>query len=361
MPDAQHPSVELSVPERLHLAPPRFYLLSRVFQMRELVILGVLVLEIVLFGLKNPRFVTAENLFAAARYVSIVGIAAIGASLVIISGGIDLSSGAVYGLCGVFAAWLMTDPSHPVPAPVAVLLAISLGLGFGFLNGAAVAFLRIPPFIVTLGSLSIAAGLAFRITDGEHLPTSQRPFTEATRLWLERIDTHFLASAGFAGVNLGFVAMMVIAFAVAFFLNGTPLGRHIHALGGNEEAARHAGIRVIRVKVIVYTLASGLAALSGIFYLARYKGINSGVGPGRELDIIAAAVVGGVSLSGGRGSPIGAIVGALIIQILRNGLVFNDAKQADAQIAIGAFIVLAVFLDRAAPVLWHRVRRRVSR
>jgi len=325
---------------------PAFYLVRKAFQPREMVILGVLLLEIVAFGLKDVRFITVDNLLAAARFVSLIGIAAIGTSMVIISGGIDLSCGAIYGLSGVVMAVLMTHSPHPWPGWLSVIGAMAVGTGFGLFNGVAIAYLRVPPFIVTLGTLSIAAGTAFLITGGQHLPSGDHPLPAAGAEFLRRLDAHYFAHPGFVGINLAFVVLLVLAVVAAFVLVGTPFGRYVHAIGGSETAARYAGVPVERVKVAVYTLAGALASLSGIFYVARFKGINSGVGPGEELDIIAAAVVGGVSLSGGRGSPIGAVIGALIIKILRDGLVFNEVPQAGAKIAIGLFIVLAVLLDR---------------
>ncbi|MCA1595774.1 MAG: ABC transporter permease, partial [Chloroflexi bacterium] len=149
------------------------------------------------------------------------------------------------------------------------------------------------------------------------------------------------------GIAVSMIVMIGLAIIAAFFLVATPTGRYIHAIGGNEQAARHAGIRVPRVKVTVYALAGLLASVSGIFYVAQYGSMNSGVGPGQELDIIAAAVVGGVSLQGGKGSPIGAIIGAYIITMLRDGLVFNNVPDAGARVAVGAFIILAVVIDRA--------------
>jgi ribose transport system permease protein len=298
--------------------------------------------------------VSLDSLLGAVRGVSLIGIAAIGASLVIISGGIDLSPGAVYGLAGVVFVLMLTG--HVAP-PIAALAALGTGLVCGLINGAAVAWLKIPPFIVTLGMLGIARGLAFLLTNGEQLPSDTRPMPDAGNALLTVLDTHFFKHPGFIGINVGFIAMIVLAGLFAFWLQASRAGRYITAVGGSEEAARFAGVAVARTKALVYGIAGLMAGLTGVFYVARYGGINSGVGPGEELNIIAASVVGGVSLTGGKGSPVGAVIGAIIIKVLNDGLVFNDVPQAGAQIAVGVFIIAAVLVDRLLHVLGERASR----
>jgi ribose/xylose/arabinose/galactoside ABC-type transport system permease subunit len=340
--------------------PPRGYLLRQVFHSRELVILGVLLLEILIFAGIDTRhpgeshFISLDSLLGAVRGVSLIGIAAIGASLVIISGGIDLSPGAVYGLAGVVFVLMLTGHASPAAA---VAAALGTGLVCGLVNGAAVAWLKIPPFIVTLGMLGIARGLAFLLTGGEQLPSSAKPMTQSGNDLLTALDTHFFKHPDFIGINVGFVVMVVLAVLFAFWLQSSRSGRYLTAVGGSEEAARFAGVDVGRTKTLVYVLAGMLASLTGIFYVARYGGINSGVGPGEELNIIAASVVGGVSLTGGKGSPLGAIIGAIIIKILNDGLVFNEVPQAGAQIAVGVFIIAAVLVDRLLHILGDRASR----
>lgn len=327
---------------------------------RELFILIVFLLEILIFALIDMRhagqthFISMENLLGAARGVSLIGIAAVGASLVILTGGIDLSSGAVYGISGVVFVLLLTGHVAPV---LALLGALATGVLFGFMNGSVIAYLRIPPFIVTLGTLGIARGLAYLLTNGEQLPSSNKPMPDAAASFLSVLDHHFFKSPGFIGINLGFIAMIILAVWFTFWLYATATGRYIVAIGGSEDAARFAGVKVPFNKTLVYMLAGALAAFSGVFYAARYGGINSGVGPGEELNIIAASVVGGVSLNGGKGTPIGAIIGALIIKILNDGLVFNEVPQAGAQIAVGIFIIAAVLIDRILQKISERVNK----
>ncbi len=325
---------------------PRFYLLKRAFQPREVLILGVLLLELAIFWLVDHRFVTVNHLLDAARFGSIVGLASIGACLVILLAGIDLSTGALYGLVGCVAMLLMTNPVHPMNAWLALIIGLLVGLGVGFFNGACIAYVKIPPFIVTLGTMSACSGAAMLLTHAEHLPSSNHPLPDASYQVLQLLDTHFFKSATLNGIHVSVIVMVVLAVATALFLVGTRWGRYLFAIGGGEEAAEHAGINVARVKLWTYTAAGGFSALAGLVYIARFKAIDSGVGLGDELNIIAAAVVGGVSLSGGKGSPIGAIIGAMIVKILRDGLVFNMVPESGAKIAVGVFIILAVLVDR---------------
>ena len=349
----------------ISFAPPRFYLLRKVFQPRELVILGVLLVEILVFWIITPQlndngrqFITLGNLAEEARVGSLIGIAAVGAALVILTAGIDLSVGALFGLVGVVAAMLYTHPTLHLPVAVATVLALGVGVAVGLVNGVSVAYLKVPPFIVTLGTMSAGAGLALALTKGTPLPSVAAPFHADAERWLDALRTQVGAVGKFPGVSVSFLFMIALAIVVAFWLNSTPMGRHILALGGSEEASRHAGVRVPRVLLVTYALAGLLAGVAGLFYLAQYGSISSGVGPGKELDVIAAAVVGGVSLTGGKGSPIGAIGGAMIIQLLRSGLVFMGYPQAHAQIAIGLFIVLAAVLDRLIAHLMARFGQR---
>ncbi len=327
-------------------AAPRFYVLRRAFQARELLILGVLILELIVFALVDRSFVTASNLMDAARFAAIVGAAAIGACLVILLAGIDLSSGALYGLVGCVAMLLMTSPDHPMNAWLALAVAMLVGLAFGLINGFCIGYIKIPPFIVTLGTMSAASGTAILITKAEHMPSASRPLPEASLQVLQLMDTHLGRTAEVSGLHISVLIVIVLAILTALFLVGTKGGRYIFAIGGGEEAAEHAGINVAKVKLWTYAAAGCFSGLAGLFYVARFKGVNSGVGLGDELNIIAAAVVGGVSLSGGKGSPIGTIIGAMIVKLLRDGLVYNEVPESGAKIAVGSFIILAVLVDR---------------
>jgi len=331
---------------------PSFYLLRKIFQPRELVILGVLALELVVFWVLSPmltdnhrQFVTLPNIMSEARAVSLIGIAAVGTSLVILTGGIDLSVGTTLGLTAVSASLLLSHPNLPLPAPLLALLALLVPLVVGTVNGSIIAFLGIPPFIVTLGMMSITIGLAFLLTNGAQLPRADVPFHGDVQAFRDLLAWKYPPGVN-SIISTGFIVMVTLALGAAFFLHATPFGRHLAALGGSEEATRHAGVRVARVKLIVYVMSALTAGVAGLFYVAYYGGANSDVGRGMELSIIAAAVVGGVSLTGGKGSPLGALVGALIVQLLGAGMVFMGYPQANSQIAQGIFIILAIVVDR---------------
>lgn len=332
---------------------PSFYLLRKIFQPRELVILGVLLLELLLLWVLSPlltdnhrQFVTLPNIMSEARAVSLIGIAAVGISLVILTGGIDLSVGTTLGLTAVSASLLFSHPAlRGVPAPLLALLALLVPLVVGAVNGSIVAFLEVPPFIVTLGMMSVTIGVAFLLTNGAQVPRAEAPFHPDVQALRDALAWKYPPGVD-SIISSGVLVMLALALKAAFFLHGTPVGRHLAALGGSEEATRHAGVRVARVKALVYVLCSLTAGVAGLFYVAYYGGANSDVGRGMELSIIAAAVVGGVSLTGGKGSPLGALVGALIVQLLGAGMVFMGYPQANSQIAQGVFIILAIVVDR---------------
>jgi ribose transport system permease protein len=338
------------VSKRLSDQPPPLYLLRKIFQPRELVILGVLALELAIFAVlsqaltdNHRQFVTLPNIMGEAKAVSIIAIGAVGTSLVILTGGIDLSVGTTLGLTAVSASLLFSAPGLSLPVPVLALLALLIPLLVGLVNGSVISYLQIPPFIVTLGMMSVTNGLAFLLTNGANVPSVEKPFHPDVRglldlmAWPRGLDSV---------MSTGVIAMVLLALAAGFFLHATPLGRHLLALGGSEEAARHAGVRVARVKLFAYVLSALTAGIAGLFHVAYYGGANSGVGPGKELSIIAAAVVGGVSLTGGKGSPLGAVIGALIVQLLDAGMVFMGYPKANSQIAQGIFIILAIVMDR---------------
>ncbi|MBI3909398.1 MAG: ABC transporter permease [Armatimonadetes bacterium] len=337
--------------------PPPFYVLRRVFQPRELLILGVFLLELAIFWRLKPESVSLTSLSQDADYISLYGIAGVGAALVIISGGIDLSSGRVLGLCAVVMGLLATQSRWPLPAWVCALLTVGVGLLAGLLNGVAIAYLGVPPFIVTLGSMSAAGGLAYLLTGG--MPLSFQEFRPDVVRFVDALSVRLFEFDAFPGLRTGIFVMLGLALLAAFWLHVTPWGRYVLSIGGSEEASRHAGVPVAQVKVLVYMVAGGLAGLAGIFYVTNFGGPNSGVGAGWELNIIAAVVVGGVSLSGGRGSPLGVVIGAMLIEVLRSGLQHMEVEEGGAKIAIGLFIILAVVIERGFRALGARLAGRV--
>jgi ribose transport system permease protein len=278
----------------------------------------------------ESTFLNLSNIAQVTRALSFVAIMAVGQSLVIITGGIDLAAGSILGLSGVVAAVLLNNGA---PIPVACLAGLLTGVGAGLFNSIIITRAKLPPFIVTLGLMSIARGLAFAITGGETIRGLQPAFLE-------------IGQGSLLGIPIPILIMVAFAWIVSLFLRRSPWGRHVYAIGGNEEAAVFSGINVGRVKTIVYALCGLSAGIAGVLFTSRFGVGQSTAGLGYELDVIAAAVIGGISLSGGRGTIMGAIVGSLLMGILRNGLVLLNVSAYWQQVAIGAVIIIAVVLDR---------------
>lgn len=292
----------------------------------------ILIALIVLMSFLHPRFLTFLNLVNVVRQISFIGLIAIGVTIVIIISGIDLSSGSVMAVSTVLAA-MLGHGQYPIVVPLGVgLLAGAL---CGLINGGIIAKSQIPPFIVTLGMLTAARGAALLMTNGKPVGDLSKEF-----VWL--------GGGKILQIPVPIIILAVMAIFTHIVLNNTKLGRHIYALGGNEQAAIISGINVFWIKVIVYTYASFLAGLSGIILSARVQSGNPGVGVGYELDAIASAVIGGTSLSsGGIGTIGGTIVGALIIGIINNGMDLLNINSYWQQIVKAFIIVGAVLLDKA--------------
>ncbi|MGH7451524.1 MAG: ABC transporter permease [bacterium] len=279
----------------------------------------------------SPYFLTVENLFAIGLQMSVVAIMALGQVIVIIAGGIDLSAGSVLALSGVVAC-MQLRAGHDLI--VAAFGALATGLACGLLNGFLVTRGKLPPFIATLGTMGMARGLALIITDGVPI---------------------FGLPSSFAGLGGGRlfqlipipVAITAVAALITYLILGhTRLGRHAYAIGGNKEAARLAGVPVARATQILYTLCGATAGLAGLILASRLNSGQPTAGAGYELDVIAACVIGGASLSGGEGNVGGALIGALIMGVLRNSCNLLDISAFWQQVAIGAIIIVAVFIDQ---------------
>ncbi len=282
----------------------------------------------------GTKFASSDNIISVVRQFSFYGILAIGMCIVIITAGIDLSVGSVFALSGVIACMGITK--WGIPVVISVILGILVGLVVGYFNGVCVTILRLPPMIATLGTMSMARGIAYTITGG--YPIGSLP---------DNFKFIGLGNIGFGSFQIPtpIVLMVVLAALAGFFLRKTVIGRWIYAIGGNEEGARISGVRVNRIKRLVYAISGMMAAVSGIAMAARLGVGQSTSGQGYEMDAIAATVIGGASLSGGSGTIIGAIIGAAIMGVLRNGLVLMSVSAYWQQTVIGAVIILAVALD----------------
>jgi ribose/xylose/arabinose/galactoside ABC-type transport system permease subunit len=269
---------------------------------------------------------------------------AVGATFVIISGGIDLSVGSIYALCAVLAGLVFNryGPDGPgstvspwMSVPLGMLTCVGLACVCGLLNGGMIVALRVHPFIITLGTMAIFRGLAFVITKGQSIGGFPQSFRDLVR---------FEVGEGLSLIPLG--VMVVVAIIGALYLSRQTAGRRVYAIGGNELASRYSGIRVERVKLSVYIFSGLTAGIAALLSLGYYGGATSGDGQGYELNVIAAAVVGGASLSGGKGSAVGALLGALVIQMISSGIVILGIDQNYSQIIIGSVVIVAVLLDQ---------------
>lgn len=294
----------------------------------------VLALAIIVaaLGLAKPNFLTSGNLINVARQISINGILAVGVTLVLLTGGVDLSLGSLVALTGVIAASFAHPGDYPLVVPL--LMGIAAGTACGAVNGAVVTRGSVPPFIATLGMMTIARGLAQVISGG-------RP--------VSNMNPGMVRIAGdLGGIPIPVIILACVALAAWVMLANTRTGRYIYAVGGNENAARASGINVRRVKMFAYTVCGGLSGLAGIVLAARITTGQPNAGIAYELDAIAAVVIGGTSLSGGVGGVGGTVLGALLMGVINNGLELLDVSSYYQQIIKGMIIVCAVWLDRRA-------------
>ena len=277
----------------------------------------------------TPHFLTVSNLLNVLEQTAINAIVAVGMTFVIISGGIDLSVGSVLALSGIALGSALQSGA---PVPVAIILALGVGLACGLANGALVTFGRLPPFIATLGMMSVARGAALMLAEGR--PISG--FDDGFRMLATGRVLMLPAPAIIAG----------IIYAVAHFVLGhTVFGRATYAIGGNEEAARLSGVHVRYHKTAIYGVAGLMSAAAAVVLTARLNSAQPTAGTMYELDAIAATVIGGTSLLGGEGTIIGALIGALIMGVLRNGLNLLDVSSFFQQVVIGVVIIGAVLVD----------------
>ena len=292
--------------------------------------LAALILVMVIISLTTDRFLDTQNLINVSLQVSTVAIMAIGSTLVILTGGIDLSPGSMVALITCSLAILVKN--YGLPVPVGVLLVLLLGIVLGFVNGVLSTYGRIPSFVVTLATMSIYRGLAFYITDGSPI------FTISPSL-----EPVFYGST--LGVPNPFYYVLIFYLVAAVFLRNTMSGRAIYAVGGNESAARLSGIQVNRVRLLAFVLAGLMAAFAGVLMTARLDSGSPNYGVGMELQAIAAAVIGGASLTGGYGNVISTLFGALTVTVVQNGLNLNAVPTAWQNITLGIILALAVFVD----------------
>jgi inositol transport system permease protein len=301
-----------------------------------LIFLGLFLLMSVL----SPAFLAPRNLLNVVRQISVIGLLGIGVTMAIIATGIDLSSGSVLALAAVVAASLAQSPDWAaakfpglvLPLAVPLLGGLAVGAACGWVNGSLIAKFKIPPFIATLGMMTVARGLALLYSDG-------RPISGTSAGY------NFIGQGEIFGLPFPIIILAVVGIATHVMLNNTRFGRYIYAIGGNEQAARVSGLNISRVKIGIYTFAGLLSGLAGIVLSSRISSGQPGLGMGYELDAIASAVIGGTSFSGGVGTVWGTMIGALIIGVLNNGLDLLNVSAYWQQIVKGAIIVVAIIID----------------
>lgn len=298
--------------------------------LREYTVLIILVLLSTGVALSSNRFLRLGNLFNIVQQSSILGIAAIGVTLTILSAGIDLSVGSVLGFCGAVSAGLIVRSGLPVP--LAILVALALGFAMGAFNGLLIVKGRLQPFVVTLAMLAMARGFTLLYTDGRPISGMPESYT-------------FLGSGSIGPVPMAAVVFLVVFLLSYVFLRYSRTGLHIYAIGGNEETARLAGIKVQRTKVLVYALSGLTAAVAGVVLTSRLWSAQPQAGSGLELNAIAATVLGGTSLMGGYGGTAGTVAGALIMGVLSNGLNLIGVSAYLQRVITGAVFILAVTID----------------
>jgi len=292
--------------------------------------LAAMILVAVLVAATTRNFLDPGNLSNLVLQVSIVAIVAVGATIVILAGGIDLSPGSAIAL--ITMVFALSVKNWGIPLPAAIVLAILLGTALGALNGVLTAYLRIPSFITTLAALSAFRGVAFMFNNGS-------PVFQVSPL----LESIFYGS--FLGVPLPLFYVGVLYAAAYEFLRHTPLGRSIYAVGGNSNAARLSGIDVKRTQLYAFSIAGFAAALGAVLMAARLNSGSPNYGVGLELSAIAAAVIGGASLSGGRGNILNTVIGAMTIVIVQNGLNLNAVPTSAQNVIVGAIILFAVGVD----------------
>ncbi|WP_099867563.1 ABC transporter permease [Pararhizobium haloflavum] len=334
-------------------AASRQSLLLLILKMRTFI---ALIAVFTFFAFAAPNFLSTANFVIMSKHVALNAFLAIGMTFVIITGGIDLSVGSIVGLCGMVAGWLILNGvdlgiGYTLYFNIFEIIAITLLVGVlvGAVNGTLITRLNVAPFIATLGTLYIARGLALLSSDGSTFPNlNGNPEYGSNGFYV-------LGAGSFLGIPFTIWILIAVGCGAAYLAQRTPLGRHIYAVGGNERAAALSGVKVKRVKMFVYMFSGFCAAIVGLIISSQLVASHPATGETFELNAIAAAVLGGTSMSGGRGRIAGTIVGAFVIGILSDGLVMMGVSSFWQTVIKGLVIIAAVVVDQAQQRLQARV------
>ncbi len=320
------------------IAPVQKRSLVRGDAVQRVLAFGALIVLIIAFSLASPNFFQFDNIVGILLATAVNGVLALGVTFIIITGGIDLSVGTVMTLSAVMMGIFITN--WHLPVPIGVFAGLATGAIMGMANGVIIARMKVPPFIATLGMLYVAKGLALVLSGLKPIYFNDTPI-------VNQVAMGSAVGAIIPGFDIPNVVLVLFGAAIiaGIILTKTVLGRYAFALGSNEEATRLSGVNVNFWKIAVYTLGGLFSGLAGVMIAARLNSAQPALGQGYELDAIAAAVIGGTSLSGGEGSMVGTIIGAFIISTLTNGLRILSVPQEWQTIITGAIVILAVYLD----------------
>lgn len=321
-------SLQQAIAQSQHQSP-----IARLMSFQVFWVFLAAVLACVALALLTDTFATERNLFNVTRNFAFVGIVALGMTIVIASGGIDLSVGSVVVLSAMVTGVTM---AAGYSFWLALVLALAASMAVGVLNGVLIAYAMMPPFVVTLGTLSVVRSLAMVLSDNKMI-YEFGPDHEFL-LWLGGGSTF--------GLPHPLIAMLILTVIFSVILKWTAWGQHVYAIGGNEQAARMTGVPVKRMKVSIYIVSALMAGITGVLMVGWLGGVTTNLGQGMELTVIAAAVIGGANLAGGEGTPFGAVVGALLIEVIRNSLILLGISTFWQGTFIGSFIIIAVAFDR---------------
>ena len=307
-----------------------------------------LIALIVFFSITSPNFLTATSIITMIRHVALNAIIAIGMTFVILTGGIDLSVGSIIGFCGMIAGGLIFEGVNLgflgvtvfFRVPVIILITLAIGILIGWFNGVLITKFNVPPFIGTMGTMYIFRGLAQLRSDGRTFPNL------VGKAELRNTGFELVGSGTFLGIPYTIILMVILIVITIYVAKKTPFGRHVYAVGGNENAAKLSGIQVGKVKTIVFMISGGCAAMVGLIITSELVAAHPATGSAYEMNAIAAAVLGGTSLAGGRGSIGGAVLGAFVIGILNDGMVMMGVSSFWQTVIKGVVIILAVIFDQ---------------